>query len=271
MTIYEQPRSEVFAQDAPESEIKPFSAWLRGLGIAFDETNGYPEMESFNGLLNALNTYIKYLEQNGFAEWRGDLEYPIGAGVRVAEKWYKAKTRNTDKPPATSQNDWLLFADISTSTVAEPLYFADGKMQIRTANQERMGVVKVQDNLTTNSATDALSAKQAGVLKGMMIGVDQTWQDVTAQRRTNSTSQTPYFGTWKNETTRPIEVSISAQGILSFYVDGVRRLVSGNNDWNSGSSKSYASVTMVIPAGSTYALGSFTNFLANTIIWSELR
>ena len=103
--IYPKPQSGVFAQDAPESEIKPFDAWLRGLGIAFDETNGFPDMESFNGLLQTLNSYIKYLEQNGFAEWTADLEYPIGAGVRVGSVWYRAKTQNTNKPPATSQND----------------------------------------------------------------------------------------------------------------------------------------------------------------------
>ena len=107
--IYEKPRAELFAQDAPESEIKPFTAWLRGLGIAFEETNGYPELESFNGLLQALNSYIKYLEQNGFAEWSADLEYPIGAGVRVGNVWYKAKQQNTNKPPSTSQSDWSVF------------------------------------------------------------------------------------------------------------------------------------------------------------------
>ena len=109
MTLYTKPRAELFAQDAPSSEIKPFTAWLRGLGIAFDETNGFPEMESFNGLLQALNGYIKYLEQNGFAEWSSTLEYPIGAGVRVGAVWYRAKAQNTNKPPATSQNEWAVF------------------------------------------------------------------------------------------------------------------------------------------------------------------
>ena len=113
MTIYSKPRAELFAQDAPPSEIKPFTAWLRGLGIAFDETNGYPEMESFNGLLQLLNGYIKYLEQNGFAEWSSDLEYPIGAGVRVGAVWYRAKVQNLNKPPATSQNEWTIFLNAS--------------------------------------------------------------------------------------------------------------------------------------------------------------
>ena len=73
MTIYDRPRSEVFASNAPPSEVRPFDAWLRGLGIAFDETNGFPEMESFNGLLQSLSIYIKYLEQRGLAEWRKSL------------------------------------------------------------------------------------------------------------------------------------------------------------------------------------------------------
>ena len=84
MTIYKKPRSEVFASNAPESEISTFTAWLRGLGIAFDETNGLPEMKGLNNVFNLLNQYIKYLEQNGFSEWSPDLEYPIGAGVRVS-------------------------------------------------------------------------------------------------------------------------------------------------------------------------------------------
>lgn len=140
--IYDKPRAELFAQDAPESEIKPFTAWLRGLGIAFDETNGYPEMESFNGLLQALNSYIKYLEQNGFAEWSADLEYPIGAGVRVGNVWYKAKQQNTNKPPSTSQSDWSIFLNAGDLSYADPLQNIDGQIQIKDATTTQKGVTR---------------------------------------------------------------------------------------------------------------------------------
>ena len=140
--IYPKPQSGVFAQDAPESEIKPFDAWLRGLGIAFDETNGFPDMESFNGLLQTLNSYIKYLEQNGFAEWSASLEYPIGAGVRVGSIWYRAKTQNTNKPPATSQNDWSVFLNASDLTYADPLQVVSGQISIKDATTTQKGVVR---------------------------------------------------------------------------------------------------------------------------------
>ena len=140
--IYPKPQSGVFAQDAPESEIKPFDAWLRGLGIAFDETNGFPDMESFNGLLQTLNSYIKYLEQNGFAEWTADLEYPIGAGVRVGSTWYRAKTQNTNKPPATSQNDWVVFLNASDLTYGDPLQNVGGVISVKDATTTRKGVTR---------------------------------------------------------------------------------------------------------------------------------
>lgn len=140
--IYDKPRAELFAQDAPESEIKPFTAWLRGLGIAFEETNGYPELESFNGLLQALNSYIKYLEQNGFAEWSADLEYPIGAGVRVGSVWYKAKRQNTNKPPSMSQSDWSVFLNAGDLSYADPLENIDGQIRIKDATTSQAGIMR---------------------------------------------------------------------------------------------------------------------------------
>ncbi len=147
MTIYEKPRSEVFASKAPESEISTFTAWLRGLGIAFDETNGLPEMKGLNNVFNLLNQYIKYLEQNGFAEWSPDLEYPIGAGVRVGVVWYRAKTQNTNKPPATSQNDWELFLNASALTYENPLYIENNVVKVCGATQTQSGVVQFANDI----------------------------------------------------------------------------------------------------------------------------
>ena len=154
MTIYEKPRAELFAQDAPESEIEPFTAWLRGLGIAFDETGGLPKMESFNGLLQALNGYIKYLEQNGFAEWSSDLEYPVGAGVRVGAVWYRAKTQNISKPPATSQNDWSLFLNASDLSFGDPIQLINGVISIKDASQAQKGSVQFANNTEISNKSD---------------------------------------------------------------------------------------------------------------------
>ena len=158
MTIYTKPRAELFAQDAPPSEIKPFAAWLRGLGIAFDETNGFPEMESFNGLLQALNGYIKYLEQNGFAEWSSTLEYPIGAGVRVGAVWYRAKTQNTNKTPATSQNDWSVFLNAGDLSFGDPLQVVDGVIGVKDATTTQKGVTRFANATEVSNRTNVSAA-----------------------------------------------------------------------------------------------------------------
>lgn len=158
MTLYTKPRAELFAQDAPSSEIKPFTAWLRGLGIAFDETNGFPEMESFNGLLQSLNGYIKYLEQNGFAEWSNTLEYPVGAGVRVGAVWYRAKEQNLNKPPATSQNEWAVFLNASDLSFSDPLQVVGGVISIKDASTTQKGVTRFATATEVSNRTNVTAA-----------------------------------------------------------------------------------------------------------------
>lgn len=170
MTLYAQPRAEVFASSAPPSEIQPFDAWLRGLGIAFDETNGYPEMTGLNGLFNALNLYIKYLEQNGFAEWRSDMEYPQGAGVRVGLVWYRAKVQNTNKPPATSQTEWELFLNASALSYQEPLYIDGNTIKIRDASTTVKGVTQFANATEVNNRSSVSKAINPANVAQMFIG-----------------------------------------------------------------------------------------------------
>jgi hypothetical protein len=130
MTIYSQPNAKVFAEDAPSSEIADFKAWARGLGIAFDETNGHPQMEGFNGLLNALSQYIKYLEQRGIPMWRADLEYPVDARVIYNSLEYRCISQNTNAQPDLNQTSWSLeVVDSLTSTAtSQPLSANQGRV-----------------------------------------------------------------------------------------------------------------------------------------------
>jgi hypothetical protein len=165
MTIYERPRPDIFASGAPTSEIQPFQAWARGLGIAFDETNGFPEYTGLNGLFNALNTYIKYLEQNGFAEWIDTLEYPVGAGVRVGLSWYRARTKNTNKPPSTSQTDWELFLNASALSYTDPLYIENNVVKIRDASTAQKGAVQFanpQEVTARSNVSKAINPSNVG-------------------------------------------------------------------------------------------------------------
>lgn len=250
MTLYTKPKTEIFAQGAPESEIKPFDAWVRGLGIAFDETNGYPEMESFNGLLNALNQYIKYLEQNGFAEWRDDLEYPIGAGVRIGAIWYRAKTQNTNKTPATSTNEWEVFLNASEVKYSEPLYLSNGSLMIRTATDVRNGTVRFAMSTEINNKTNVSAvvnpSNVATIAQSTDLGSGQYWQNVTSSRNSGTT--------YTNNTGKPIIVNVytvengSYSKSISFYVGSLRV------GYIDTSSSDDATISIVVPNNASYQI-----------------
>lgn len=269
MTIYERPRAEVFAQDAPPSEIQPFQAWLRGLGIAFDETNGFPEMTGLNGLFNALNLYIKYLEQNGFAEWRPDMEYPAGAGVRVGMIWYRAKNQNTNKPPATSQNDWELFLNASDIKYVDPFFLDNQKnLRINMASTLDLGVVNFATSAEVGNKANISKvinpSNAATISQSTDLGVGQSWVNVTGSRATNVNHT--------NSTAKPIMVSFSAADTIgqnaevSIIVGGVTILV---NTYDSGDKFGSFSHSFIVPSGSTYRIN--LNISGVNWMWSELR
>lgn len=258
MTLYTRPQNDIFAGNAPASEIQPFQAWTRGLGIAFDETNGFPEYTGLNGLFNALNLYIKYLEQNGFAEWNPDLEYPAGAGVRIGLIWYRARRQNIGQQPSTSQNDWELFLNASALSYAEPLYLDGNTIKIRDASISQVGVSQFANAFQVVNKQDISRAinpaNASSIAQTTDIGVGQTYQNVTGSR---------YFGVnYYNNTGKPIFISIFASGSsgsrLALYVDG--------GEFFSTNQSSTVQATAIIPNGSSYMLTG-----AILSVWRELR
>lgn len=123
MTIYKKPDAQAFAENAPSSEIATFTAWLRGLGIAFDETNGFPQMEGVNDVLNRITQGIKYLEQYGIPLWRSDLEYPVGASVIYNGIQYRCIAQNTNAQPDLSQLSWqsAIVDNLKSNSTAQSL------------------------------------------------------------------------------------------------------------------------------------------------------
>lgn len=261
MTIYEKPRSEVFASNAPESEISTFTAWLRGLGIAFDETNGLPEFSGLNNVFNLLNQYIKYLEQNGFAEWSPDLEYPIGAGVRVGAVWYRAKTQNTNKPPATSQNNWELFLNASALTYENPLYIENNVVKVYGATQTQSGVVQFANDIEISQKANVGKVVNPAQSFSLGFGVGQAWQNLTSSRVSGQT--------YVNNTGKPIKVSVGAGGRdarVIIYVNDV--LVAYSQDTYDGQCR--ASASEIVPNGASYRVEARNKYSANVVFWSEL-
>ena len=150
MTIYNFAMLNVpFANSAIATEIAPFPDWNRGLGIAFDQTEGKPEMKGLNGLFQVLTTSMLYLKQRGIAEWDATLEYPANAFVTEGARLYKSKRVNTNKQPSLSQLDWDVWASISDISVStngnlKKTVAADGAvtLEVPTATNAVRGVVR---------------------------------------------------------------------------------------------------------------------------------
>lgn len=141
MSVFNFGFKNPFANGADASEIQPFPDENRGLGIAFDQTEGKPEMKGLNGLFNKITQSLLSIRQNGLLGWVNDLEYMQGGFVIESGKLYQAKQNNTNKQPSLSQNDWELWDSPKNLIV---------------------------DDLVTENQFKALSARQGKILSDIL-------------------------------------------------------------------------------------------------------
>lgn len=176
MTIYKQPDKTVFASGAKDGEVLDFPDVARGFGIDFDQNNGFPTFEQFNGLMKSVFEGIKYLEQYGVPLWRNDLEYPVGAKVLYNGTWYQALLQNTAKIPSQSQDAWLLsVADTLTSRQTSQALSAnqgrilnENKLDKTTyASTQQKGIVQLVDSLVSGGSDKAINAETIKTLYNM--------------------------------------------------------------------------------------------------------
>ena len=143
MTTYDFNLITAFANSAPSNEIEPFPDYDRGLGIAFDETDGKPEMKGLNGLFSLMTVSLLALKQRGILTWTTGFEYKQGAFAVEANRLYQAKIDNTSKQPSLSQNEWQVWASVSDIDVD-----TNGNI-IKTAKAGGAFTLKVNDASTT--------------------------------------------------------------------------------------------------------------------------
>ena len=143
MTEYNFNLITAFANSAPNNEIEAFPDYDRGLGIAFVETDGKPEMKGLNGLFSLLTVSLLALKQRGILTWTTGFEYKQGAFVVESNRLYQAKTDNTNKQPSLSQNEWQVWASVSDIDVD-----INGNI-IKTAKAGGAFTLKVEDASTT--------------------------------------------------------------------------------------------------------------------------
>lgn len=270
MTEYNFNLITAFANSAPSNEIEAFPDYDRGLGIAFDETDGKPEMKGLNGLFSLLTVSLLALKQRGILTWTTGFEYKQGAFAVESNRLYQAKTDNTSKQPSLSQNDWQVWASVSDIDVDN-----NGNI-IKTAKAGGAFTLKVEDASTTvkgvarfATATEVVNksnvsatvnpSNTATIAQSTDLGVGQTWENVTSSRSSGTT--------YTNNTGKPIKVSIICavdDGISELYVSNELISKSGNTGASVGNN--FNTVSEVVPHGQTYRYQG-SNFLK----WSELR
>lgn len=261
--------NEPFANGATVGEIAPFPDYERGLGIAFDQTEGKPEMKGLNGLFNAITEALLYLRQRGIGEWSSTIEYPKGYFAVEGESLYQAKETNTGKQPSLSQIQWKKRLDLSEISVSangnlKKTVNSDGSvvLEVPTATNSQRGAVRqatsaeVANRSNVNAYVTPSGA--SAIAKTTDLGVGQTWQTPSRSKDT----------TYTNSTGKPIMVIVGVDDNNSFagltvVIGGVTIL----NVLDFGANGTHP-VTFIVPAGSTYRVNTTSNTIRS---WAELR
>lgn len=106
MAIVKKPDEKIFASQAKINEVSEFPDIPRGWGISFDESEGIPPMEWFNGLFKRIDEHVQYILQRGIPEWSSTQTYPLSAVVQYQGSYYQAVAENTGKAPINFPAYW---------------------------------------------------------------------------------------------------------------------------------------------------------------------
>lgn len=158
--------------------------------------------------------------------------------------------------------DMIVIADSASSKASKKVTFSSLKTYVTpvAASETASGIIKLATTAEAQAGTDDSRAITPLKLKNSVIGLGQTWQDVTASRVVGTT--------YTNSTGKPIEVVITGTNWVSgaFYIaiNGVQRAVKQG----SGSTGVQASLSIIVPNNSTYAVSVASSTITS---WQELR
>lgn len=120
------------------------------------------------------------------------------------------------------------------------------------ATESKAGIVKIKNSIT--GAQEDVAVSEKAVASIASIGINQTWQDMTQERRIGIT--------YTNTTDRPIMASITTNdNLVELLVNGIKAAV-GNDGSNA-----LTSLCAIIPSKATYVLKGSTTLYH----WAELR
>ena len=261
-----------------------------------------PDGLDFNGVLNALSQAVVFLQKGNAYQFDASLApYPIGALVRSNDNLttYQSTVPNNSNNPNSNMTGWRVYNgpgfivdNLTTNDSAKALSAAQGKTlqnnkleankvgaangvasldantkvpiaQLPDASTTAIGAVQLNDTLTSSSTSQALTAAQGKVLNDKILGVGQTWQDVTSSRASGVT--------YTNNTGRPIQVWLALNDTygtgFSLIIGGVT-IFSLNYDIPPNG---FYPISFIVPIGNTYKVTWAGGTSTQLVSWSELR
>ena len=251
-----------------------------------------PPRQWFNYLDNRQDTAIAHINQHGVAVWDATTEYQANKSYVQGPTngtIYRCVQTHTNQNPETDLTNtyWIIaFAsagDFYTKTETDGLYLAKSQNLADLTNtataRANLGVygttqtyTKTEVDAKTTVASTAQA--QAGVSNTTLItplrltewastkllGINQTWQDVTASRSLNTT--------YTNTTGRTIVVAVRASGVDAGCLLSVDGLLVSYQDISSVVDSNGLTAQALVPPGSTYLAQLDGGVLSS---WVELR
>lgn len=179
-----------------------------------------------------------------------------GSNLKIPTITVNAKGLITD----VSEQQIPIVDDLTTGGSAKLLSAEQGKL----LQANKLDKTALNNTLTSTSTVQALTAAQGKALNDKLIGVGQSWQNVTEIRFKNTT--------YINSTSKPIEVAASfpdtnsGSPFLSVIVGGVTII---EESYDTGTTIGSTNVSFIVPPGATYSINLTSIGLISR--WSELR
>lgn len=187
-------------------------------------------------IVTVANTIISVVAETT-TQWR--VEYVIHPSVSFAELGYLAGV---------------------TSNIQNQI---NNKFTTASATESIQGLIELATTAETQAGTDDLRAITPLKLKNSVIGLGQTWQDLTASRALGTT--------YTNSTGKPITISVSilwySNNGNSDYITVNGVIVAKLGTENSSTTTSISQLIAVVPDGGTYSVTALRPFKH----WAELR
>lgn len=256
--------------------------------------NDNPTREDFNAMGYTLGALISYLYEMGISEWNASQNYRVNSRVIGSDgKIYKALTGTTGTPnvgnnPTSDSVNWkddlLDFLDTSTlptatteltasdfvivmdSTVPKKITLTNFTQELTASSETASGIIELATTTETQTGTDDSRAITPLKLKNSVIGMGQTWQDVTGSKTSGNT--------YTNSSGKPIEVSItftlpSASTGGDLLVDGSIRSSASRSSAATFAGTIVTALNAIVPTDTSYRF----NVTGAVVItnWEELR